>query len=212
MTNGKHRHGAAQYRTPEAIRGETFRRRFRGLDADEVYGYIDLLADQVQATARDITECRAENERLQSELRRTKAELQRVQGELDEYEQVGERVNEQIVELFSQAQLVAEEMVQDVSRDARERISQARAHERRIVEEAMDSAGQQVRTYAQTAQERMQSIVDSFATEVERLGSTPPPAGPGAVAPRQKDAWFDELSDWQIRLRNGRGPESPGTD
>ncbi|WP_350277733.1 DivIVA domain-containing protein [Kribbella sp. HUAS MG21] len=212
MTNGKHRHGSSHYRTPEAIRGETFRRRFRGLDADEVYGYIDLLADQVQATARDLTECRAENERLQAELRRCRADLQRVQGELDEYEQAGDRVNEQIVELFSQAQLVAEEMVQDVSRDARERISQARAHERRIVEEAMDNAGQQVRTYAQTAQERMQSIVDSFASEVDRLGSTPQSGGPGAAVPRQKDAWFDEMSDWQIRLRNGRGPESPGTD
>ncbi|NIK61185.1 DivIVA domain-containing protein [Kribbella shirazensis] len=212
MTNGKHRHGSPQYRTPEAIRGETFRRRFRGLDADEVYGYIDLLADQVHATARDITECRSENERLQAELRRSRTELQRVQAELDEYEQVGERVNEQIVELFSQAQLVAEEMVQDVSRDARERISQARAHERRIVEEAMDTAGQRVRTYAQTAQERMQSIVDSFATEVDRLGSAPQAGVPGAAVPRQNDAWFDDMSDWQVRLRNGSGPESPGAD
>ncbi|WP_327633189.1 DivIVA domain-containing protein [Kribbella sp. NBC_00482] len=222
MTNGKHRHGSPHYQTPDAIRGETFRRRLRGLDSEQVYGYIDLLADQVHATAREVSECRAENERLQGELRRIRAEAKRVQGELDEYEQVGERVNEQIVQLFSQAQLVAEEMVQDVSRDTRERIGQARAHERRIVEEAMDTAGQQVRSYAQNAQSRMQSIVDSFSTEVERLGSS---GEGGGQAPRQKkDAWFDDLSDWQVRLQNGHangnghggangsGPRSPGSD
>jgi len=100
-------------------------------------------------------------------------------------------------------------MVQDVSRDARERIGQARAHERRIVEEAMDSAGQQVRSYAQTAQVRMQSIVDTFATEVDRIGSA---AVPGEPEARQKDAWFDDMSDWQVRLRNGSGPVSPSSD
>jgi cell division septum initiation protein DivIVA len=216
VTNGKHRHSSPHYRTPEAIRGETFRRRFLGLDSEQVYGYIDLLADQVQATTRDLSQSRAENERLQAELRKVRAEQQRLQRELDEYEQVGDRVNEQIVELFSQAQLVAEEMVQDVSRDARERISQARAHERRIVEEAMDTAGERVRSYAQNAQSRMQSIVDSFSTEVERLGSNQRPGEPGSVVPQQKDAWFDDLSDWQVRLRNGNGngsgPGSAGSD
>ena len=145
----------------------------RGLDADTVYEYLDLLADQVQATESELSDTRAENERLQTELRR-------VQAELDEYEQVGDRVNEQVVQLFSQAQLVAEEMVEDVSRDARERIGQARAHERKIVEEAMNTAGQQVRSYARTAQDQMQSIMESFATEVDRLGS-PPMSGDSAA-------------------------------
>jgi DivIVA domain-containing protein len=108
------------YRTPASIRDETFQRRMRGLDADEVYEYLDVLADQVEATERELGESRAENERLQAELRR-------VQVELDEYEHVGDRVSEQAVQLFSQAQLVAEQMVEDISRDARERIGQARA-------------------------------------------------------------------------------------
>ncbi len=95
-----------------------------------------------------------------------------MQAELDEFEQVGDRVNDQVVQLFSQAQLVAEEMVQDVSRDARERIGHARAHEREIVEEAMNTAGQQVRSYARTAQAQMKSIMESFATEVDRLGAS----------------------------------------
>jgi len=176
-----------------------------GIGAAEVYEFLDLLADQVQATEVELGESRAENERL-------RAELQRVQAELDEYEQVGERVNEQVVQLFSQAQLVAEEMVQDVSRDARERIGQARAHERKVVEEAMDTAGEQVRSYARTTQAQMKSIMDSFATEVDRLGSTPPSDESGSAAPHQIDPLFDELSDWPVRSRNGSGPESPGYD
>ncbi len=204
MTNSKHRHGSPRYRTPESIRDETFQRRLRGLEADKVYEYLDLQADQVQATERQLSESRAQNERLQAELRR-------VQAELDEYEQVGDRVNEQVVQLFSQAQLVAEEMVQEVSRDARERIGQARAHERRIVEEAMGTAGQQVRSYVKTAQAQMQSVVDSFATEVDRL-ATPPAGELGSAAHHRNGALYDDPSDRQIHFRNGSGPESPGSD
>jgi len=226
VTNNHRRHDSPHYQTPESIRDETFQRRMVGLDSDKVYGYLDLLADQVQATERELSAIRAENERLQAELQRVRpelqreraevqrvrAELQRVQAELDAYEQIGDRVNEQVVQLFSQAQLVAEEMVQDVSRDARERIGQARAQERRIVAEAMDTAGQHVRSYARTAQEQMQSIVDSFATEVDRLGSKPLSGESGSAAPQQNDPLFDDWSDGQIRFRNGNGPESPGSD
>jgi cell division septum initiation protein DivIVA len=170
----------------------------RGLDAGRVYGYLDLLAEQVQATERELGESRAANDRLQ-------AELQRLKAELDQYEQAGDRVNDQVVQLFSQAQLVVEEMVQDVSRDARERIGQAREHERRIVAEAMDTAGEQVRSYAQTAQEQMQSIVNSFATEVDQLGTG---TKPGKPARSHNDPLFDESRDWPPHF--GTGPGSAG--
>ncbi|MGH8940680.1 MAG: DivIVA domain-containing protein, partial [Actinomycetes bacterium] len=142
-----------RHQTAASIRDEMFQRRMLGLDADKVYAYLDLLADQVQATERELSETRTENERLNAELRR-------VQAELDEIEQGGDRVNEQVVQMFSQAQLVAEEMVADVSRDARERISQARAREHEMADEARGSAGQQVNTYARAAQTEMQSIME----------------------------------------------------
>ncbi|MFI5736380.1 hypothetical protein ACIA49_40065 [Kribbella sp. NPDC051587] len=151
----------------------------RGLDAAKVYGYLDLLADQVQTAEHDLKEAQARNERLLAELQRGRAEAQRLRAEIEHHEQAGSRVNEQVVQMFSQAQLVVEEMVQDVSRDARERIGHAREHERKIVAAAMDTAGEEVRTYAQHAQAQMQSIVASFASEVEQLGSTPP--SPGSV-------------------------------
>jgi cell division septum initiation protein DivIVA len=204
MTNGDQR-VSPRYRTPASIRDETFQRRMVGIDADKVYGYLDLLADQVQATEGELSHTRAENERLHAELRR-------VQAELDEYEQVGERVNEQVVQLFSQAQLIAEEMVEDVSRDARERIGQARAHERKVVEEAMNTAGQEVRSYARTAQAQMQSIMESFATEVDRLGSPSRSGDSAAAAPHPNDPLFDDLSDVRIRFRDESGPDYPGSD
>jgi cell division septum initiation protein DivIVA len=184
MTNSDYR-VTRRYQTPASIRDETFERRIRGLDAGTVYEYLDLLADQVQGAETELSATRAENERLHTELRRVKAEL-------DEYEHVGDRVNEQVVQLFSQAQLIAEEMVEDVSRDARERIGQARAHERQVVEEAMNTAGQQVRSYARSAQAQMQSIMESFAAEVDRLGSS-------------------SMPDDSIRFHNGSGPDSPGS-
>ena len=205
MTNNHHG-SSSHYRTPNSIRDETFQRRMRGLDADEVYEYLDLLADQVQAMEKEfslkIDESRVENERLEAELRR-------VQAELDEYEQAGDRVSEQAVQLFSQAQLVAEQMVEDITRDARERIGQARAHERKIVEEAVSTAGQHVRSYARSAQAQMQSIMDSFAQEVDRIGSSAT-ADDAAVAQAQRfDPLFDELGDWQTSFQ---APGHPGSD
>ena len=165
MTNSNHR-VTPRRETAGSIRNETFKGRiFGGLDADQVYAYLDLLADQVQATENELSETRTENERLNAELRRARAEL-------DEHEQAGGRVNEQVVQMFSQAQLVAEEMVEDVSRDARERISQARAREREMAEAARSTAGQQVSSYARAAQTEMQAIMESFAAEIDRLGSS----------------------------------------
>ncbi|GAA0955783.1 hypothetical protein GCM10009554_64180 [Kribbella koreensis] len=170
----------------------------RGLDAGKVYGYLDLLADQVQATELELREAKAKNERLQAELQRGKAELQRMKAELEQHEQAGDKVNEQVIQMFSQAQLVVEEMVQDVSRDARERIGQARAEERKIVAAAMDTAGEQVRSYARTAHAHMQEIVDSFATEVDQIRPVPP-AEPGQTL-------ADRTKGWPPEFGSGLGP------
>ena len=48
----KHHETSTRYRTPASIRDQTFRRRMRGLDADEVYEYIDLLSSGSDRMAR----------------------------------------------------------------------------------------------------------------------------------------------------------------
>lgn len=195
MTTTDHR-VSRHVRTPTSIRDETFHRRMLGLDADEVYEYLDQLADRVEATERELGETRSEKEQLEAELARVRADLGRVQADLAEYEQMGDRVNDQVVQMFSQAQLVAEQMVEDCTRDARERISQARDHERKIVEEAMGTAGEQVRSYARAAQAQMESVMSSFASDVDRLGSP-------SVSRDSNDPLFGDAGDWQIKFRNG---------
>ena len=185
-------------RTSSSIRDETFHRRMLGLDADQVYEYLDQLADQVQTTERELGETRSEKEQLEAELARVRADLASVRADLAEYEQMGDRVNDQVVQMFSQAQLVAEQMVEDCTRDARERINHARDHERKIVEEAMGTAGEQVRSYARAAQAQMESVMSSFANEVDRLGSP-------SVSRDSNDPLFGDAGDWQIKFRNGGG-------
>ena len=198
MTDHDQQH--ARHLTPDSLRERTFRRRMVGLDADEVYAYLDLLADQIQT-------CDTEREALRADNSRLRAEVERMRTELAEQEPMEDRVNEQVVQLFSQAQLVAEEMVEDVSRDARERLGQARAHERQIVEKALDAAGEQVREYALSAQAKMRSVMESFADDVDRLGI--PAAREAARASSARDPLFDDMNEWQASVRNGRGPGHP---
>jgi DivIVA domain-containing protein len=210
--------GVPYYRSPESIRKRSFKRRMRGLDENEVYEYLDLLADQVQATDRERqelqaadTHLQADNQRLQGENQRLQTELQQVRAKLDEFEQAGDRVNEQVVKLFSQAQLVAEEIVDDVSRDARQRLGQARTQERQILDEAVASAGIEVRTFARTAQQQMQSIMDSFASQVERLGDAPADAAPG-FPQYESGASFQDVGGWQIEAPRRKRSDDWGTD
>jgi len=223
--------GIPHYRSPASIRNESFGRRLRGLDEEQVYQYLDLLADQVQVADDDRRAMRADNERL-------RAEVQRLRTEMADYEGAEDRVNDQVVELFSQAQLVAEEMVEDVSRDARQRLGQARAQERQILEEAMQTAertrrdaealirwtvpgafdtsaleatprelGQpgggnapagdeleRIRTFAQAAQTQMQTIMESFASEMERLDS--PTSTPGLTGRHSNGSSSSDSRSW----------------
>lgn len=204
MTTTDHR-VSRRFQTPESIRDETFSRRMLGLDADQVYEYLDQLADQVQATDRELGETRSEKEQLEAELARVQAELAGVRADLAEYEQMGDRVNDQVVQMFSQAQLVAEQMVEDCSRDARERISYARDHERQIVEQAMGTAGEQVRSYARAAQAQMESVMSSFASEVDRLGSPSVSRERPSASRDSKDPLFGDDGDWKINFRKGDG-------
>lgn len=211
------------YQHPGAIRGQSFSRRRRGYDVDEVAEYLDLLADQVKACEKERETLLAHGEQLRSDNDRLRTELQQIRAQVDEAEHLGDRVNDQVVELFSAAQLVAEEMVEDVSRDARQRLSQARAQERQILEEAVQAAErtrreaeamiartvpgpatsspplssasaevQQLRSVAQAAQAQMQTIMDSFATEVARLAESPTGLGGWQIeGPREggRDSW-----------------------
>ncbi len=118
------------YRSPEAIRSEVFSHRVRGLDEAEVREYLDLLADQVRAADIERSEYRAENQRLRAEVERLRS---RPEPSADE-------INPQAVVLFSQAQQVADQLVEEAVVHARDLMTSARNQQREILEQAHKAA------------------------------------------------------------------------
>jgi DivIVA domain-containing protein len=176
------------YRAPSSIRNESFSYRRRGLDEDEVREYLSLLADQVQAADRERADLRAEIDRLRAEIGRLHAESDDASGE----------ISPQAVALFSQAQQVADQLVEEAVRHARDLMTSARNQQREILERAHEAAEEAVRntgatevaapsagystpvpeveyvrTFARVAQVQLRSVLDALAEQVDRLGEVP---------------------------------------
>jgi cell division initiation protein len=132
------KHDFPYYRSPEAIRSEEFSHRMRGLDEQEVRDYLDVLASQVEASERDRREDAAEIERLRAEVERRRAEAEELRQAPREPEQ-GE-ISPQAVALFSEAQQVADQLVEEAVLHARDLMSSARLQQREILEEARRAA------------------------------------------------------------------------
>lgn len=118
------------YRSPEAIRTEVFSHRVRGLDEAEVREYLDLLADQVHAADLERSEIRAENQRLRAEIEKLRSRP----------EPAPDEINPQAVILFSQAQQVADQLVEEAVVHARDLMTSARNQQREILEQAHKAA------------------------------------------------------------------------
>ena len=134
------------HRSPEAIRTETFSHRMRGLDELEVREYLDLLADQVAAADMEREEVVAERERLRAEVQ----ELRSAQP------QEGE-ISAQAVLLFSQAQEIADQLVEEAVVHARDLMTSARNQQREILEEAHRAAEKAAREAARAGGREMVS-------------------------------------------------------
>lgn len=164
------------YRSPESIRDQQFTHRMRGLDEAEVYEYLDLLADQVRASERERAELRAELERREET----------------------PDINPQAVILFSQAQQVADQLVEEAVRHARDLMISARNQQREIMQRAHEAAEsavresaatradgtvtgyttpvpeiEYVRTFARVAQIQLRSVLDALTEQVDKLGDMP---------------------------------------
>ena len=198
------------YRSPSAIRDEPFSHRMRGVDESEVREFLDLLADQVQACDVERTQLRDDNERLNREVDSLRAQ-QPVEGE----------INPQAVILFSQAQQVADQLVEEAVIHARDLMTSARNQQREILEEAHKAAesaagaaaqraGQAlvasaaaggysapvpqieyVRTFARVAQVQLRSVLDALAEQVDRLGEMPELEGEGS-------SWFAQETTTRV--------------
>lgn len=175
------------YRSPASIRSEVFSQRIRGLDAEEVDEYLNLLADQVESTERERRELLAEIERLE-------AEVTRLGGRVDHTEAgVGEP--QDVSGVLAQAQQVADQLVEEAVTRAQEIIAEAHVRQREILDaahraaeatahEAARASARHVTTYVsasapeveyarrftRVAQVQLQTVLDALVEQVEQLG------------------------------------------
>jgi DivIVA domain-containing protein len=171
------------YRSPASIRETTFPHRLRGLDEEDVYAFLDLLADQVEAAEAERAALRADNERLRA---------QQSQDSPQEKD-----IDPRTEALFSEAQQVADRLVEEAVQHARDLMITARAQQREILQKAHEAAEasrresaagraggygkpgpevEYVRAFARVAQQ-LRSVLDALNDEVERLGELPRPGG-----------------------------------
>jgi len=147
------------YRSPHSIRNEVFSQRLRGLDADEVDEYLNLLADQVETTERERTELLAEIERLQ-------AEVARSGGRVDSPGPV-ETAPRDASMVLSQAQQVADQLVEEAVARAQEIIAEAHVQQREILQAAHRAAEAAAHEAAQASARNMTTYLSTSAPEVE---------------------------------------------
>jgi cell division initiation protein len=184
------------YRSPDAIRDQVFAHRMRGLDEEEVYEYLDLLADQVQATELERAGMRAELHRLKAENEVFRAENDRLRSEnerLGAHQPLPPAPSNRDTEvLFRQAQQVADQVVEEAVRHARDLLAAARAEQREILQRARAAAESatarapaawepRATGYAsalpapdhvratRVAQAQLRTLVQALAEQVERL-------------------------------------------
>jgi cell division septum initiation protein DivIVA len=152
---------------------------------------------------RGFDEAESECADLRAETDRLRAEVDRWRTELVQREENPPEINERAVALFSQAQQVADKLVEEAVQHARDLMSAARAQEREIVQRAHETAAREaggrspggaadrraghggggsgpdasdieyVRTFARVAQVQFRSVLEALSEQVDRLGQLP---------------------------------------
>lgn len=160
-----------------AIRNATFTVRRRGLDEDEVRAYLVELSDTVQTLEREVVTLRSE---------------------LNTGADPAEQISDQAVVMFSEAQKVADSLIDEAVTHARDLMSSARLQQRDIVKEAHEAAEaavrhvdataqpdrvggyekpipevEYVRTFAKVAQIQLRSVLEALTEQVDNLGEVP---------------------------------------
>src|SRR3712207_5363537 len=89
---------------PDEVRRKDFTTRFRGLDAGEVRGFLNALADDLTRLHEEITTLTQDNGRLRVELDHVQGELEQAHGELQRSQLDPQgQVTDQAILLLNQA-------------------------------------------------------------------------------------------------------------
>ncbi len=204
---------------PDEVRRKQFTVRFRGLDPNEVRGFLNALADDVTRLQGDLATVKRERarerddlEQAQDELAQTRAELQQVKEDLRRAQNDPlAQVTDQAVLLLNQAQQLADALIDEGMQSARDLMVAARTHQREIVSPGGDDehggvqpvtgdhAGhpdlsvsaeiEDVRTFARVAQVQFRAVLDALNEQVERLGSVSDTEERAAAPEHSAPAW-----------------------
>ena len=182
-------------RSPHSIRRVSFSRARKGWSSDEVREYLRSLADQIEAADAERTRLRAEVDRQRHEVHRL-----RNHGPDQSPSEPSNEPDANAVALFSQAQQVADRLIEEAVQQARDLMSTARKQQRDILQQAHSSAEaamhsvqqktdplggvgvapespvaeiEYVRTFAKVAQVQLRSVLEALTEQVDRLGSLP---------------------------------------
>jgi DivIVA domain-containing protein len=212
------------WRSPQTIRRATFARERKGWSTEEVREYLGRLADQIEAAD-------AERGRLRAEVGRLRTETQRLRKDAPDKDRTSNEPDAHAVALFSQAQQVADRLIEEAVQQARDLMSTARKQQRDILQQAHHSAeaaaqkahdmGTQsgsgyelpvpeieyVRTFAQVAQVQLRSVLDALTEQVDRLGRLPDleESHGDAALDRESDASTASSASstgWRLGLRD----------
>lgn len=212
---------------PDEVRRKQFTVRFRGLDPNEVRGFLNLVADdllrlqdQVASTRRDQARQRDELEQAQDELAQARAELQQARVELQARVEPQDQVTDQAVLLLNQAQQLADALIDEGMQSARDLMVAARSHQREIVAPTgdFDHAGggavsgsahhgvqdgpvsseiEDVRNFARVAQVQFRAVLEALNEQVNRLGNV--------SDTDEQDPEVDHHAAAPMRALNGNG-------
>jgi DivIVA domain-containing protein len=168
---------------PDEIRRRNFTVRFRGLDRNEVLGFLKALADDQGRLHEQIATLTQENVRLHDELQRVQADPQ-------------EQVTDQAVLLLNQAQQLADALIDEGMQSARDMMLAARTHHRDVImpgseadqvgvvqvtapasvvrqDASVSAEVEDVRMFAKVAQVQFRAVLDALNEQVNRLGQQP---------------------------------------
>lgn len=214
MTQRQHE---VRHESPVSIRNEVFSHKMRGLDEDEVREYLETLADQVEATDELLYSRSTELDQLRQEVEALRQENRRFR---EEVEHSSTEISPQAVALFSQAQQVADQLVEEAVVHARDLMMSARHQQRDILQRAHEAAEEAVRrtgapqvqtppskystpipeveyvrTFARVAQVQLRSVLEALTEQVDRLGEMPELERGGAQVEQQAFHMAREVLD-----------------
>jgi DivIVA domain-containing protein len=169
ITVTQHEHPFHYYRSPSEIREVQFSHRVRGLDEYEVAEYLDLLADQVHATNLELARLREERDKLREENEHLRtAGARPVVTVSSSPSQEG---TPHAAALLLNAQRVADDLVEEAVRRARDMLTVARAEKNAILRNAQEAAAAMLLEARDTP-----APVSSYQPSTYR--ETPPQAAP----------------------------------